>query len=310
MLNLISSLLVLCIATMNFVHGGIKDILEHPRVKDHIFQLLNQEPQHDKDYKYRLAAIVIFQDEAPYLKEWIEYHLLVGIEHFYLYNNLSHDNYAEILKPYVKKGIVDLIDWDMKSDSHYSWTGVQSLANRNAIDRAKKDKVKWLAIIDADEFLVPRNEDSIPSFLKHYENETIGGVKVGWVMFGTSYVPKIPSDKTLIETLLLNEGYKPAGEKSIVRPFRVDPVLLSGPHVQNYIPGFVDVAIPTELFQLNHYWSRDENYLNQVKIPRRILWGTPPEECQQWAHRFNLCSDASKPILRFVPELRRRLGLP
>jgi hypothetical protein len=31
-----------------------------------------------------LAITAIFQNEAPYLKEWIEFHLLMGAEHFYL----------------------------------------------------------------------------------------------------------------------------------------------------------------------------------------------------------------------------------
>jgi len=29
---------------------------------------------------YTLAIAAIFKDEAPYLKEWIEYHKLVGVE--------------------------------------------------------------------------------------------------------------------------------------------------------------------------------------------------------------------------------------
>ena len=44
---------------------------------------------------YNVSACAIFQNEAPYLKEWIEYHRLIGVEHFYLYNNGSTDNYDE-----------------------------------------------------------------------------------------------------------------------------------------------------------------------------------------------------------------------
>jgi len=32
----------------------------------------------------------------------------VGVEHFYLYNHLSKDEYAEVLEPYIKEGIVEL----------------------------------------------------------------------------------------------------------------------------------------------------------------------------------------------------------
>ena len=36
--------------------------------------------------KYNVAVCTIFKNEAPYLKEWIEFNLIAGIEHFYLYN--------------------------------------------------------------------------------------------------------------------------------------------------------------------------------------------------------------------------------
>ncbi len=62
-------------------------------------------------YDYELGAACIFKDCASLLKEWIEYHRMVGVEHFWLYNNSSTDNYAEILKPYIKEGIIELFDW-------------------------------------------------------------------------------------------------------------------------------------------------------------------------------------------------------
>ena len=62
-------------------------------------------------YQHELSVTAIFRDEAPYLREWIEYHKLLGVEHFYLYNNLSQDKCNEVLAPYVKNGEVDLIEW-------------------------------------------------------------------------------------------------------------------------------------------------------------------------------------------------------
>lgn len=45
------------------------------------------------------------------VSEWIEFNHIVGVDHFFLYNNNSEDNYEEIIEPYVKKGIVTLIQW-------------------------------------------------------------------------------------------------------------------------------------------------------------------------------------------------------
>ena len=33
-------------------------------------------------FLYDLAVVAIFKDEAPYLKEWLDYHLAAGVEHF------------------------------------------------------------------------------------------------------------------------------------------------------------------------------------------------------------------------------------
>jgi hypothetical protein len=51
--------------------------------------------------KYYLSVGAIFRNEARFLPEWIEYHRLHGVDHFYLFNNLSEDDYKAALKPYV-----------------------------------------------------------------------------------------------------------------------------------------------------------------------------------------------------------------
>ena len=64
----------------------------------------------ERQYKVSIGAI--FKNEALYLKEWIEFHRIVGVEHFYLYNNNSDDNYREVLEPYIKRNIVTLVGAD------------------------------------------------------------------------------------------------------------------------------------------------------------------------------------------------------
>lgn len=281
-------------------HASIENLLKEQEIQDHLNHV----------YKYDLCAALIFQDEAPYLKEWIEYHHLLGVQHFYLYNNLSTDHYAEILEPYIKNRLVTLIEWPLESDNVPSWNAAQCLAYTNAIQRAVVDKVKWLAIIDSDEFLVPIHHDSLQTFLANYENDTIAAVRVYWVMFGTSHVEKIPDSQTLIETLIHNEGYIPAMWKSIVRPSRVDPYTMGGCHTQFYLPFYSDLTLPLDLIQCNHYWTRDEDYLYNIKIPRRIKWGVEAEICERWNDNFNrMTTPACDPILRFVPKLRKRMGL-
>ena len=51
-----------------------------------------------------LAACTIYRDAASYLAEWIEFHRLVGVERFFLYDNGSVDDHREVLAPYVDAG--------------------------------------------------------------------------------------------------------------------------------------------------------------------------------------------------------------
>lgn len=45
-----------------------------------------------KAEKCNLSICAIMKDEGPYLVEWLEFHKLVGVEKFYLYDNSSNDN--------------------------------------------------------------------------------------------------------------------------------------------------------------------------------------------------------------------------
>ncbi len=126
--------------------------------------------------KYRVAICAIFKNEAPYLREWLEYNHIVGVEHFYLYNNNSEDSFREILQPYIDSGLVTLIEWphDQKQMECYM----------DCIERFSGE-TRWLGFIDIDEFIVPNKVDSIYEFLKPFEKKR-GSVAIYWRLFGSS----------------------------------------------------------------------------------------------------------------------------
>lgn len=263
-------------------------------------------------YRYDLSVCMIFRNEAPYLKEWIEFHRLLGVDHFFLYSNLSEDNYQEVLKPYVKSGVVELFEWNQESNSVHEWHDVQFTAYNDALKRAKIQS-KWLAILDSDEFLFPTQENNLVSFLNRYEKlEGFGGLLVNWVLFGTSSVAKIPDNQLLIETLVRSETAGNHQFKSISLTKRMDHI--SNAHFPQYKAGYRAFSpnnhyapfVEIEDIRINHYWSRDEWYLNHFKIPRRALWGTDSAICKQWAEQGNEGFDGA--ILRFVEPLRKAMN--
>lgn len=126
-----------------------------------LFSCASSSPQRP----YRLAICSLFKNEAPWLKEWILYHhKVLGVEHFYLYNNDSTDHYQEILQPFIDQGIVELIDWNSADPTHLDpryqtknnapQDPFQVAAFNDCLKNKAFGKVKWLAVIDIDEFIV------------------------------------------------------------------------------------------------------------------------------------------------------------
>lgn len=266
-------------------------------------------------YQYDLALVGIFRNEAPYLKEWIEFHLLVGFKHFYLFNNLSDDEYLSVLNPYINKGIVELIDWPYES-TPASWNGIQCSAYEDALKRAK-GKVKWLAFLDTDEFIFPVQEDNLANFLKKYDK--FAGLSVNWVLFGTSYIPKIPDNELLIDTLTYRGEIENAGNlhvKSIVRPEFVSRCV--NPHFvffkKNYsqvnsdkVPffGAFSPYVQVNAVRINHYTYRDEYFLLTHKVPRLERLSGYFIDSAPLMDNFNQIFDDT--ILRYVPRLKERM---
>lgn len=237
-------------------------------------------------YEYELSILAIFRDEAPYLKEWIDYHQRLGVEHFLLYNHLSIDEYQDELAPYIKSGVVELYDW---KDPAYPKAQVD--AYREGIGKMKK-RTKWLALIDIDEFLVPHHEKNLQNLLKEYE--PYAGLVVNWQLFGTSNIETLERGEWITRHLTWKfpkEFNDPTWNsnffvKSIIRPDRIDE---NGTHPQCgahvFLPKKKYTLVNTDKtaispackvnkividrLQLNHYWFRTLDWFYKVKVGRR-----------------------------------------
>jgi glycosyl transferase family 92 len=260
-------------------------------------------------FQYQLSICAIFQNEAQWMKEWIDYHHSMGVEHFWLYNNNSNDNYQEVLKPYIQQGIVDLIQWTSEDRTGtYYFHHVQAPAYDHAIKNGR-NITKWMAVIDLDEFIVPKQENSIIECLeKRYPY--FSGVCINWQCFGTSHISKLNPDRKMIEQLVMkmqwnhswNESYK-----SIVQPLHV--LTCPSPHLCYYLPNHWAVntkyekvsnisPVDISVMQINHYWTRDENHLNNVKKARYTKWNGSTGGVDELANLMNEEFDYS--ILKFI----------
>lgn len=237
-------------------------------------------------FPYELSICAIFRDEAPYLKEWLEFHKLIGVERFYLFNNGSTDDYLTVLQAYIDQNEVELIDWP--SPAGEDWTPYQESAYQLCLE-ATQGITKWLAFLDIDEFIVPLRDNSLIEFLREHEEHAI--VIAYWRIFGTSYLAEIPPNTLLTECLTRTHPPLSQGELCFGKP-------IAKPHLVNYInihsghsnsrstyychPGYAHnwnrgkVTATAPELRINHYWTRDEKFLFSTKQERRERYEGKP----------------------------------
>ena len=129
--------------------------------------------------RYYLAVCAIAKNEGAYFQEWIEWHRSVGVEKFYIYDNESSDDTKEALAPYIESGLVEYVFLPGKKQ--------QLPAYDHCLDKNRLE-ARWIAVIDLDEFIVPIKDETIPEFLKRFEN--FSAVEINWLIYGSGGAKK------------------------------------------------------------------------------------------------------------------------
>ncbi len=254
----------------------------------------------------QLAICAIFKDEAPWLKEWVTYHhRVLGVDKFYLYNNESTDNYQEILQPFIDANIVELIDWDSSDPNHLAsgafmdapWSAAQLGAYNDCLKNRALGRMKWVAMIDIDEFIVPvKGVKSFYAQLDQAEKNKRGTLALHWRVFGTSNVKRLEENELLIEKLTWRASDDhPWNQlvKSIHRPEAVEFCLV---HIADKLyPGYGSRTLKPDLVRIHHYWTRTEEYCFEKRQQKK-------EIDPKFFEPFHVVEDTA--IHQYLPKLK------
>lgn len=271
----------------------------------------------EEHLRYDLSVCAVFKEESPYLKEWIEYHLLVGVDHFYIYNNLSKGSFREKLLPYIKTGRVSLIDWpDALGAIHdgnlLAWLlGVQIPAYENAVHFKALHETKWLVFINADDFLVPIEGWSLKELLHQYDDYP--GITLPSDCFQVSQSYPAGYNQLLIENYELTEFPLENSLKQISKKI-FKPKLCEGFLWSPYECLFKDnqqaVRLKNREMRINHYVDRSEESLFMRKprfklsIDNRLISDQQLNELLK--EGFDI-EDQYRHIDRFIPALSKKM---
>lgn len=222
--------------------------------------------------KYFLSVCAIFKNEGRFLKEWIDFYLLAGVEHFYLYNNLSDDDYLQVLKPYIDKGLVTLTDWAIPY-GHMS-------AYFDCVEKYSAE-CNWIGFFDLDEFAVPLQTMDLKKCLQKYNQ--FPSLSVYWKMFGANGIIEDDKNKLISEQFVLSydfNSYKSFLNTKFAKwisPKSRSPHFFKFkffnricPKNPAYYVGFRKSQINPDI-QLNHYYCKSFDYFcNKKQIGRQL----------------------------------------
>jgi hypothetical protein len=277
--------------------------------------------------KYKMTICCIFKDEANFMKEWIEYHKLIGIEHFYMYNNNSGDHFVEILEPYIQAGVVTLIDWPAPKS--------QFPAYKNWFETFRME-TQWVSFLDLDEFICPKKASSVGEWVDKYQGYPC--IIMYWRMFGTSGQIYHNHEKLVTEQytiswdrlftngkVFFNTDFEIANFDSFMMHhattaklqllglnFVIPPVNEFGYFVRWDIHRAGRYSSGDSEIQVNHYWSKSYMEYQSKSLKTHVCFDDNPKLSKDlgyffWHEKHNISTDFT--IYRFLILLKDALGL-
>jgi hypothetical protein len=214
---------------------------------------------------YYLSVGAMFKNESHSMKEWLDHYVLHGVEHFYLIDDGSTDEYMNILQPYIDKGIVSLF---VVQEAYY--LGRQrNLYNRCILPHIKE--TKWLLMVDLDEYVWSTKELRLDNILREQGFEKYGQIQMKEALFGSNGHETQP--QRIVESFTKRcHEFRGGKYKYFVNSsfefssLNIHHADFTESHYVNDSSVFI-IVFP-EYFILNHYNCQSREFWDQVKCTR------------------------------------------
>jgi hypothetical protein len=172
-----------------------------------------------------INSVFIAKENIPFLEEWIDYHIQVGFDRFFLYDNskvnkinhfnsvispkknmiagkinkyginfdalvkLSESEICDIMDKITKKypNIVNFIEWSPRDKDGFV-NHDQEGAHNDCLSKLKNTDIKWCASIDMDEFIVidKKFDYNIKNYIKTLKSE-ISCINMSQILYDTRF---------------------------------------------------------------------------------------------------------------------------
>lgn len=169
-----------------------------------------------------ITSVLIIKENILFLEEWIDYHLHLGFDKIYLYDNskverknafnqnnmllvpqkinkygvnydeivnLNKDEISQIIENIIEKycNKVIVIEWS-PIDENGKVLHNQEEAHYDCLERLKRDSIDWCASIDIDEFITINSgkNNNIKDYINNL-NEDVATVKISQLRFDSRF---------------------------------------------------------------------------------------------------------------------------
>lgn len=227
-----------------------------------------------KEVKNKDAVIFCMaRYEQRYINEFIQYHLILGFDHIYLYDDEDEPTYKNLINPLWPVTVICI-----SGIKHYGSPRDKMLHHFFA---NHKNKHYWATCIDVDEFIVLKKHNNIHDFLNEFLPNK-GGIGINWVFFGSNG-HKTYEDKPVLER------FTKYGDPNVnIKTIFVcsDAKVMNNPHfVNKYINGNTkstngsvingpyNTNPDVSICQINHYHTKSNE---EYAIKRQRGSGTLP----------------------------------
>ncbi|WP_177202224.1 glycosyltransferase family 2 protein [Methylobacterium sp. ap11] len=235
------------------------------------------------------AVCAHVKDEQDIIGEWIAFHIASGFEHVYIIDNGSSDNTRKIIQSYEQDGRVTYLFQPTGTPADFSTLFIKNYG----------EKYRWMAFIDADEFLYPSAGGDVRAALSQYED--VAGVGIYWQIYGSSGHNTKPEGLTIdnFTKRARPDYYLHRHVKSIVNPakviqplgshiFKLDGIFVDEQHrlLHDGPPhGYYDEMSPSHsILRINHYHVRSREQYDRKR--KRGYFGVDDSKLQASDERF------------------------
>jgi len=166
------------------------------------------------EFKNEIIMSTIILNEDDYIKQWINFHLNIGITRFIIYDNSSNNTLENILKYFINNNIVILIKWNYNFYLPNSGISGQTTQQSHSIWAFKNSK--YIGLFDIDEYInMQNNYQNIDIFF----NDLIINEKINIENTGGFQ---------LLNKLFFNPYNLPTNDYEFLKIYNCDNILLVG----------------------------------------------------------------------------------